>query len=31
MLRRDSFGLDRGSPLYIRHIPALSLYCCLLL
>jgi len=31
MLRRDSFGLDRGSPLYIGHIPALSLYCCLLL
>src|SRR5690606_28428275 len=31
MLRKDSSGIHRGSPLYIKHIPALSLYCCLLL
>ena len=31
MLRRDSFGIHRGSPLYIKHIHVLSLYCCLLL
>src|SRR5690606_38056774 len=31
MLRRESFGINRGSHPYIRHISVLSLYCCLLL
>ena len=31
MLGSGSFGIHRGSPRYFKHIPALSLYCCLLL